>query len=150
MGAFEPKDPDFEERVTRSFNRQKFMGLIAAKLARVEPGFCEIHLPFREDLTQHHGYFHAGVIGTIADNAGGFAALTLMPPGASVLTVEYKLNLLAPGDGDLLVARGQVIRPGRTLTVCMTEVFAQKSGEKKLCATSLMTLIAALGRDELG
>jgi uncharacterized protein (TIGR00369 family) len=149
LPSFTPHDPDYEERVRKSFDRQKFMQLIGARLVTVEPGFCEIHLPYRDDLAQHHGYFHAGVIGTIADNAGGFAAFSLMPPGTTVLTVEYKLNLLSPGDGELLKARGQVTKPGRTLTVCRTEVFAEKDGARKLCATSLMTLIAAVGRNEV-
>lgn len=149
MQLFEPKDPDFTEKVKRSFSRQKFMMLIGARLITVWPGFCEIHLPYRDDLTQHHGYFHAGVIGTIADNAGGFAAYSLMPAGATVLTVEYKLNLLSPGDGQLLIARGQVVKPGRTLTVCRTDVFVEKDGTRKICATSQMTLIAVMGRDEV-
>lgn len=149
MGPFEPKDPHYGEKVRRSFDRQKFMYLIGARLAEVRPGFCEIHLPHRDDLTQHHGYFHAGVIGTIADNAGGFAAYSLMPADRSVLTVEYKLNLLSPGDGELLVARGEVVRPGKTLTVCRTEVFALKDGALNLCATSQMTLIAVAGWEEV-
>ena len=149
MQSFEPKDPDFGEKVKRSFNRQKFMMLIGARLASVRPGYCEIHLPFRDDLTQHHGYFHAGVIGTLADNAGGFAAYSLMPAGQTVLTVEYKLNLLSPGEGQFLMARGEVMKPGKTLTVCRTEVFVEKEGNRKLCATSQMTLIAVAGWEEV-
>lgn len=147
--SFKAKDPKYEEKVRKSFARQKFMDLLGAKISGIRPGFCEIRLPYRAELSQHHGYFHAGVVGTIADNAGGFAAFSLMPAGSSVLTVEFKLNLVAPGDGEVLIARGEVLRAGRTLTVCRTEVFAEKKGVSKLCATSLMTLIAVSGKNEL-
>lgn len=139
-------DLGFKKRVEQSFLQQGFMGFIGAELTEVNPGYCEIKLPYKEELSQHHGFFHAGVIGTLADNAGGFAALTLMPPGSSVLTVEYKLNLLAPGDGELLIAKGYVIKPGRTLTICRSEVQVLKRGAKTLCAVGLMTLIALPGK----
>lgn len=138
---FEPKDPAFESRVRASFVRQKVMGLIGAELTRVAPGRVEIELPFRDDLTQQHGFFHAGIIGTIADSAGGFAAYSLMPAGASVLSVEYKINLMAPAEGERLVASGQVIRPGRTLTVCDLEVAVLKDGARTVCARGMQTLI---------
>ena len=141
MTEFEPKDPAFESRVRASFVRQKVMGLIGAELTRVTPGRVEIELPFRDDLTQQHGFFHAGIIGTIADSAGGFAAYTLMPAGASVLSVEYKINLMAPAEGERLVASGQVIRPGRTLTVCDLEVVVLKGGARTVCARGMQTLI---------
>ena len=145
---FEPSDSDYQEKVKSSFSRQKFMGFIGAKLAEIMPGYCEIRLPYRIDLSQQHGFFHAGIIGTLADNSGGYAAFTLMPPDASILTVEYKLNLVAPGDGDLLIARGQVVRSGRTLTVCKPEVFVVKDGDETLCATALMTLISLAGKPD--
>jgi uncharacterized protein (TIGR00369 family) len=141
MSPFEPKDPAFAARIRESFVRQKVMGLIGAALTRVEPGRVEIELPFRDDLTQQHGYFHAGIVGTIADSAGGYAAYTLMPAGSSVLSVEYKMNLLAPADGERLLASGQVIRPGRTLTVCDLEVVVIKKGARTLCARGMQTLI---------
>lgn len=122
------------------------MKFVGAKLIEVRPGYCEIHLPYKKDLSQQHGFFHAGVIGTIADNSGGYAAYSLMAADSSIFTVEYKLNLIAPGDGDLLIGRGQVIKYGRTLTVCRTEVFVVKDGAEKLCATSLMTLMAMVGK----
>lgn len=147
--SFTAKDPKYEEKVRKSFTRQKFMALIGAEISGIRPGFCEIRLPYRAELSQHHGYFHAGVVGTIADNAGGFAAFSLMPAGSSVLTVEFKLNLIAPGDGEILIARGEVVRSGRTLTVCSTEVYVEQKGVSKLCATSLMTLIAVSGMHEL-
>lgn len=141
MTEFEPRDPAFESRVRASFVRQKVMGLIGAELTRVAPGRVEIELPFRDDLTQQHGFFHAGIVGTIADSAGGFAAYTLMPAGASVLSVEYKINLMAPAQGERLVASGQVIRPGRTLTVCDLEVVVLKDGARTVCARGMQTLI---------
>ena len=97
---FEPRNSDFEARVRNSFARQAAMGLIGARLARVEPGYVDIELPVRDDLGQQHGFVHGGIVGMIADGAGGYAAFTLMPADASVLTVEYKLNMLAPAEGD--------------------------------------------------
>lgn len=139
---FKSLDPNYERKVRESFIRQGFMKFIGAKLVEVKPGYCEIHVPYRDELSQQHGFFHAGIIGTIADNTGGYAAYSLMGTGSSILTVEYKLNLVAPGDGDLLIGRARVVKPGRTLTVCRSEVFVVKNGIEKLCATSLMTLIA--------
>ncbi len=138
---YKPMDPDFKQKVESSFSRQMFMDFIDAKLVKIEPGFCEIHVPYKKELTQQHGFFHAGVIGTVADNCGGYAAFSLMPKDASVLSVEYKLNLLAPGSGDLLTGMGTVIKPGRNLTICSTEIYIINKGIKKLCATSLMTLM---------
>lgn len=143
---FEPKDPLYQQKVRDSFERQKFMDFIGARLAELTPGFCAIRLGYRPELSQQHGYFHAGIIGTLADNAGGYAAYSLMPPDCSVLTVEYKLNLLAPGEGEQLISRGRVIKPGRTLTICSSEVFAVRDGTEKLCATALLTLMAMAGK----
>ena len=105
-------------------------------------------MPYRPDLTQQHGFFHGGLVGTLADNAGGYAAYTLMPADASILTVEYKINLLAPADGDLLIARGNVSRSGRTLTVCRSAVHVARSGTETLCAEALVTLMALPGRPD--
>jgi len=116
--------------------------------SRWTPGYCEIQVPYKRELSQQHGYFHAGVIGTLADNSGGYAAFTLMPSDASILTVEYKLNLMAPGDGELLISRAQVIKPGRTLTICRPEVFVVKNGVQTMCATALMTLMALHGKPD--
>lgn len=148
MKSFEPLDLDYEKKIKESFSRQAFMDFINAELAEVKPGYCEIHLPYKKTLLQQHGYFHAGIIGTISDNCGGYAAFSLMPVGASVLTVEYKMNLVAPGDGELLIGRAKVIKPGRTLTICSTEVFVVKNGDEKLCATSLMTVMAMHGKTD--
>lgn len=146
---FTPSDPDFEKKVSDSFSRQAFMGFIGARLVEVRPGYCEMHVGYKRELSQQHGFFHAGVIGTIADNSAGYAAYSLMPADSSILTVEYKLNLVAPGDGALLVGRAQVIKPGHTLTICKSEVFAVKNGIEKLCATSLVTLMEMKGKADM-
>ncbi len=138
---FRALDKNFKSRVEASFANQPLMGFIGAKLAIIEPGFCEIHLPYRFELTQQHGFFHAGIIGTIADNCGGYAAFSLMPAESSVLTVEYKINLLSPGDGSLLIGRGKVKKAGKNLTICVVDVFVVKGGVEKLCATVQMTVM---------
>jgi uncharacterized protein (TIGR00369 family) len=144
--AFQAQDPNFEARVRASFARQGIMRLIGAELTRVEPGAATIELPHRADLTQQHGFFHAGMTATIADSAAGYAAYSLFPAGSSVLTVEFKINLIAPADGERLVATGRVKKPGRTLTVCEFEVVALKGGKPTLCALGLETLILLADR----
>jgi uncharacterized protein (TIGR00369 family) len=144
--VFEPADPDFAARVAESFARQGLMQTLGAHLEDVRPGFCEIRLPYREGLSQQHGFFHAGATGAIADSAGGYAAYSLMPRGDSVLSVEYKINLLAPARGDLLIARGAVLNAGRTLTVCRVDVAVRRDGAERLCATMQQTLIRLTGR----
>lgn len=139
MPSFQPSDPDFERRVHASYARQRAMATLGATLARVAPGEVDIVLPYREDLTQQHGFLHAGITTTIVDSACGYSALTLMPPGAAVLTVEFKVNLLAPGDGERFIARGRVLKPGRTITVSTGEVFAVKGGVERLVATMTAT-----------
>jgi len=146
MTSFAAPDPAFEARVRASFERQGIMRLIGARMTRVEPGRVEIELPYRADLTQQHGYFHAGVTSTIADSAGGYAGYTLFPAASSVLTVEYKMNLVAPADGEKLVAIGQVKKAGRSLTVCELEVRAVKGGAARPCAYGLQTLMCMMGR----
>jgi uncharacterized protein (TIGR00369 family) len=148
MTAFEPRDPGFERKVRESFVRQRVMALIGAALTRIEPGRVEIELPHRDDLTQQHGYIHAGVVSTIADSAGGYAAYTLMPAGSSVMSVEYKIHLLAPADGERLVASGRVVRPGRTLTVCELEVTVVKGGARTRCAWGTQTTICLADRED--
>jgi uncharacterized protein (TIGR00369 family) len=147
-GVFAPVDPNFEARVRASFARQPAMRLIGASMTRVEPGFCEIELPYREDLTQQHGLFHGGFVSAIADTAGGYAAYTLVPAEDSILTVEYKINLLAPGSGDKLVATAKVKKSGKTLTICELEVMAVKQRTQTLCACGLATLIRLAGRPD--
>lgn len=154
--ALRPGDPDFVDRVRSSFNRQGFMALLGASLTRIEPGSVDIVVPYRADLTQQHGFFHAGVTSTVADNAGGYAGYTLFPKDSSVLTVEFKINLIAPAQGNRLCATGRVIKQGRTLTICAFEVFALASvaadnGEEQrtLCATGTQTLICLHDRVEV-
>jgi uncharacterized protein (TIGR00369 family) len=142
-------DPAFEARVRASFARQGVMTTIGARLTRVAAGAVEIELPFRSDLTQQHGFVHAGVITTIADSACGYAAFSLMPAEASVLTVEYKVNLLAPARGDRFVARGRVVKPGRTLTVCAADVVAVTAAGETPVSTMLATLMALYDRPDL-
>jgi uncharacterized protein (TIGR00369 family) len=143
---FTTKDPDFERRVRDSFERQRVMALIGARLAVVEPGRVVIELPYRDDLVQQHGFIHAGVVGTVADSAGGYAGFTLMPPGSSVLSVEYHMHMLAPAAGERLWATGRVIRSGRTLTTCELDVEAEKDGTRSRCAWGSQTLMCVQGR----
>ena len=130
-------DLDLENSVRENFTRQQVMRLLGAELVLVEPGVIEIDLPFREDLTQQDGFIHAGIITTILDSACGYAAYTLMPAGSRVLSVEFKVNLLAPAKADLIKVRAEVKRAGKTLTVCTADALA---GEK-VCATMLATMI---------
>ena len=145
---FEPSDPEWAAKVRSSFARQKVMAFLGAELSGAEPGWCEIRLPYREELTQQHGFFHAGMIGTIVDNAGGYAGYSLMPPGATVLTVEYKLNMLAPGDGDLLIASGEVVKPGRNLVITRGDVYVIRNGRSSHCATMQQTLMTMHGKPD--
>ena len=148
MSRFQTPNPDYAVRVRESFARQAFMAHIGAVLSDVTPGRCVIDLPYREELTQQHGFFHGGIIGTLADNACGYAAFTLAPADASILTVEYKMNIVSPGDGEQLVARADVVRPGRSLVVCRCDVLAVKNGTEKLAATALATMMLMHGRED--
>jgi uncharacterized protein (TIGR00369 family) len=145
---FEPRNPDWEANVRGSFARQSVMSLIGAEMGALSPGHCEIRLPFRADLTQQNGFFHAGITSTIVDSAGGYAGLTLMPLGSDVLTVEFKLNLLAPADGEYLVAEGQVVKPGKNLVIARGEVYAIKNGAATHCATMQQTLMTMHGKEK--
>lgn len=142
-----PRDPDIAQRVARSFARQGIMTTIGATLERVAPGEVEIALPVGPAVSQQHGFVHAGVVATIADSAAGFAGLTLMPPSAGVLTAEFKINLMAPAAGERLVARGRVIKAGRTLTVAQAEVESERGGERRTVALLTATLMAVEGRE---
>jgi uncharacterized protein (TIGR00369 family) len=146
MEKLQPVDPEFEVRVRGSFARQAFMSTLGARLTRVAPGEIDIELPFREELTQQHGFLHAGAVATIVDSACGYAALTLMPRGAAVLTAEYKVNLIAPAAGEVVVARARVLKAGRTLTVARGDAFAVHDGEEKLVATMLATVMTVRER----
>ena len=142
MRALTPQDPSFEARVRESFARQRAMATLGAELTRVAPGEVTIELPYRQDLTQQDGYVHAGIVTAIVDSACGYAAFTLMPADAAVLSVEFKVNLLAPALGERLIARGRVVRAGRTLTVCAGDVVGVQDGEETPIATMLATMMA--------
>jgi len=146
MPALEPLDPAWEARVRRSYARQRALATLGAELARVVPGEVEIRLPFRPDLAQQHGFLHAGIATAVVDTACGYAALTLMPPGAAVLSVEFKVNLLAPGRGTLFVATGRVVKPGRSITVCTGQVEAHDGEEHRTVALMQATMMVVQGR----
>lgn len=141
---------DFRERVRASFDRQRFMATLGARLVRVEPGEVEIALAFRDTLTQQHGFLHAGALASVLDSACGYAAFTLMPADAGVLSVEFKLDLLAPAAGDEFVARARVIKPGRTLSVTRAEGFMRSAGAEKLVATLGGTMMCLREREIAG
>ena len=124
------------------FNAQGAMQLIGARLTEMDEGSAKFEVDFRPELAQQNGFFHAGIIGMLVDTAGGCAGATLMPPGSNVLTVEFKLNLLSPGDGEKLRARGEIVKSGRTLTVTQGKVFVTKDGKEALCALMQQTLIS--------
>ena len=142
---FTALNPDFESRVRDSFARQAAMRLIGARLTTVEPGRCVVELPVRDDLTQQHGFVHGGVVGMIADSAGGYAGFTLMPADASVLTVEFKINMLAPAAGEVLIATGEILKPGRTLAIVRADVMAIRGDRKTRVATMQQTLMVMHG-----
>ncbi len=144
----QPATQEIQARVTASFERQGLMAHLGARLGHIGPGRVHILLPERPELTQQNGYFHAGATSAIADSAGGYAAFTLFPEDTSVLTVEYKINLLAPAEGDHLEAVGTVLKPGRTLTICRLDVFGVRGDQRKLVAAGQQTLIQVAGRPE--
>lgn len=146
--TFTARDPAYEQRVRDSFARQQVMSFLGAALDDVAPGYTQISLPYRPELSQQHGYFHGGIVGTIADSAAGYAGYTLMAADSSVLTVEYKLNLMAPADGDVLIARGRVLRPGKNLVVTQADVFVDKQGAEKQCGVLLQTLMCLHKRSD--
>jgi uncharacterized protein (TIGR00369 family) len=139
-----PVDPNFAARVRESFGRQKAMALIGASLGAVEPGYVEVILPWREDLTQQKGFVHGGILGMIADTACGYCAFSLMPADCSLVTVEYKINILTPARGSL-IAKGEVVKPGRTLTVARAEVYSE---DGKHVASMQQTLMMLAGRPD--
>ena len=142
MNNFKASTQDFKSRVRASFAAQKLMQTLRAELTKVAPGEISIEMPYGEEFTQQNGFIHAGIVTTIADSACGYAAYTLMPADSGVLSVEFKVNLLSPAVGEKIIARAQVLKPGRTLTVCRADVFAVNNEEEKLIATMLATMIA--------
>ncbi len=138
---------DMARRIAESFAKQAFMTTLGARLVRISAGEIEIELPVSAHLTQQHGFVHAGAVASIADSAAGYAALTTMPAGVGVLTAEFKINLLAPAAGERLLAKGKVIKAGRTLTLALAEVFAISGGTPKLCAMLTATCMTIAGRE---
>ena len=141
MTQFVVKDPSFEEKVKESFYRQEAMRTIGARVVLVEPGYIELEFIYSQKLTQQHGYIHAGMTSAVLDSACGYAAFSLMPKNTEVLTIEFKINLLSPAQGERFMAIGRVKKPGRTITVCDGELFAFSEGSKKLVATMTGTLM---------
>jgi uncharacterized protein (TIGR00369 family) len=148
--SFAAQDPDFDARVRRSFAAQRVMETIGARLARVAPGEVDIELPFRDDLTQQTGFLHAGIVSTILDSACGYAAFTLMPGDAQVLSIEFKVNLLAPAVGERVIARGRVVRAGRTISVCTADAFAVRDGAERHVSTMTATIMTVAPRESAG
>ncbi|HEY5863862.1 MAG TPA: PaaI family thioesterase, partial [Casimicrobiaceae bacterium] len=138
----------YEARVRESFARQGAMKLIGAAISEVAPGYCAIAVAPRPELSQQHGYVHAGIVSAIVDSAGGYAGFTLFPEDASVLTVEFKLNLVAPAKGERIVAEGFVVKPGRTLAITRGEVYAEEGGKRTLVAIMQQTLMVMRGRQD--
>ncbi len=141
MSDFEPQNPDFAAVVRASFAKQGLMQALGIELTALSPGTCELEAAAHSRLTQQQGFFHGALIGAMLDCAGGYAAYSLMPPGTDVLTTEYKVNFVAAALGERLIARGRVIKPGRTLTVATAEAFCRRDGVDTLCAVLLSSLI---------
>lgn len=141
MNAFNPRDPHWEARVRESFARQTFMTLIGGEIASLAPGACSVALRARPDLCQQRGFLHGGVTTALADTAAGYSAYSLMPAGSAPLTVELKINLMSPAVGERFVAKGRVLRPGRTLTIVEVDVDAEAGAQSKLIARMLATMI---------
>ncbi len=135
--------PEYEKTVFDRFRRQKFLDFIGAELSRVLPGFCTVQLKYRDKITRTPPCFHPGVIGALANSAGEFAALTLLPPGSSLAATEYKLNLIAPARGNVLVAHAKVVNAGKAMMVCTSEIYVRKARSQNLCAIALMTFVPA-------
>jgi uncharacterized protein (TIGR00369 family) len=148
--AWQARDPAFAERVRASFDQQVFMGTLGARLGHVAPGEVDIELPVRDALVQQHGFVHAGALASVLDSAAGYAAFTLMPAGAAVLSIEFKVNLLEPARGAAIVARGRVVRAGRTISVCRADAVAVDGGRETLVATLTGTMMCVEGRGLTG
>ncbi|MDD2711682.1 MAG: PaaI family thioesterase [Simplicispira sp.] len=150
MPHFEPLNPSYVQRVQDSFAIQGVMHHLGAKLGLIAPGAVDIEVDWAQELTQQHGFLHAGVVSAVLDSACGYAAFTLMALAAEVLTIEFKINLLAPAQGEHFRMEGRVLKPGRTITVCEGRAYAISQGNEKLVATMVCTLMAVTGRADLG
>ena len=149
MAKFEPRDPDYEAKVRTSFGKQTAMQTLGAVIGTVGPGHVEIEMPYRADLAQQHGFIHGGIVTAILDSACGYAAFSLSAPDTEVLTVEYKVNFIAPAKGDRFLARGEVVRSGSTIAVCKGDVLAYDGAQEKLVATMLTTIMLLPNRPDL-
>jgi uncharacterized protein (TIGR00369 family) len=147
MAKFKPQDTNFEARVRTSFTRQTAMATLNIEIGALNAGEVELKMPYSAAYAQQHGFIHAGIITTALDTACGYAAFSLMPDDAAVLTIEFKTNLIAPARGDHFLFRARVLKPGRTITVCEAEAFAAEAGKEKLIATMTGTLMALFGRE---
>ncbi|MEP3244734.1 MAG: PaaI family thioesterase [Sneathiella sp.] len=148
MVAFQAKNPDFEQVVRDSFSRQPFMALIGAELGAIKPGLCEITVERQHGLTQQHGFFHGGLVSSLADSAAGYAAFSLYPPDSTVLTVDFKVNFLNPSEGERLRATSEVIRAGQKIYHLKADVFAEKDGIQVHCLTGIFTMMCLLGKSD--
>jgi len=146
---FEPSDPDYRARVEASFQRQRVMEMLGVRIASLAPGRVELEMPFLEPYTQQHGFLHAGIVATVLDSACGYAGFSLMDKDAAVLTIEFKTNLLAPAKGERFLFRGEVVKPGRSITVCEAKAYAVDAGQTKLFASMTATLMAVHGRADV-
>lgn len=149
MPDFQPKDPNYRARVESSFNRQTVMHTLGIEIAELSPGRIVLTMPHDAAYTQQHGFLHAGIVTTALDSACGYAAFSLMPKDAAILTVEFKTNLVAPAKGERFIFRGKVVKPGRTITVCEARAYADDGGSEKLIATMTGTLMALFEREGL-
>ena len=146
---FTPLDPDFVSKVTHSFDRQKIMKTLKATIDTIDAGKVTLEFPYNEQFTQQHGFIHAGIISTILDSACGYAAFSLMPKGAAVLSVEFKVNLLSPAKGEIFRAKAKVKKAGRTISVVDSELFSCHKNQKKLIATMTATIMTVMGREDI-
>lgn len=144
---FKPADEDYQTKVHNSFDRQEIMKTVNASILAVRPGEVEIQFPYHKKLTQQHGFIHAGIVSTVLDSACGYAAFSLMPAEAAVLTIEFKINLLSPAKGEQFRAVGTVKKPGRNITVTQGELFSYEGGEQKLLATMVGTIMSVYNRE---
>ncbi|HEY2247892.1 MAG TPA: PaaI family thioesterase [Bradyrhizobium sp.] len=148
MPRFQPKNPDFRRAATAVFDAQPAMRTLGISIVRLEAGEVDLTMAYSAAFAQQNGFVHAGIITAGLDNASGIAAYTLMAPGAAILTVEFKTNLLAPAKGEHFVFRAQVVKPGRTLTVCEARAFAFDGGKENLVASMTGTLMALMPRED--
>lgn len=149
MSDFQPKSTDYTAKVLGSFSRQPAMHSLGVEVSGLEPGRIELTMPYKADFTQQHGFVHAGIISTALDSACAYAAFSLMEDDAAVLTVEFKINLIAPADGERFIFRAEVVKPGRTLTVVNGTAYAVKDGSEKAVAMMTGTIMAIIGRSEI-